>query len=386
MESLYAATLIIVFLAVLATVLSYWLKISIALVEIVIGIVGGYAIHVLFPEYVLDINSAWFTMLASVGALMLTFLAGSELDHTVLQRGWKTAGVVGLAGFSLPFLGCTAAAYYLFGWSVQASWLTGLILSTTSVAVVYGTLLELGINETDYGKSLLTTCFVTDLCTVLTLGIIFSPFSYKTIIFYILTIIIFIILPSLCKMSFKILANKPSAFETKFILFFLVFLGLAAIWAGYEPVLPAFFIGIALSTVVGKNHELVKHLQTVTFGLLTPFYFIRAGFLVSVPTLIVSIMPILAFLLLKIFFKGLGIYLADTVIKHYQNNITYTILMMSTGLAFGSIAALFGLTHHIIDQKTYSLLIAVVVASAIIPALIANAWFLPRKLLKTEAV
>ncbi len=384
MEELYIATLIIIFLAVTATVLSYLLKISIALVEIIMGIVGGFVIHAWFPVYEIGINSAWFTVLASVGALMLTFLAGSELDLAVIKRDGMKAGLIGFVSYLIPFLGCTAAAYYGFGWSVQASWLTGLVLSTTSVAIVYGTLLELGMNETDYGKSLLTSCFVTDSCTVLSLGLIFSPFSFKTILFFILTFLICILLPFFCKKTFKVLANKPSAFEIKFILFFLVGLGLAAIWAGYEPILPAFFVGIALSSTVGKNHVLIKHLQTITFGLLTPFYFIRAGFLVSVPILISSCIPILIFLCLKIFFKGLGVYSSVNLVSSYKKEVVYTALLMSTGLAFGSIAALFGLTHGIINQEKYSLLIAVVVASAIIPTLIANAFFLPRDLLKLK--
>jgi hypothetical protein len=54
---------------------------------------------------------------------------------------------------------------------------------------------------------------------------------------------------------------------------------------------------------------------------------------------------------------------------------------MSTGLTFGSISALFGLTHAIIDQTQYSFLIAAVIGSAVIPTLIANAFFLPRYLL-----
>lgn len=384
MQELYIATLIILFLAVTATVLSYLLKISIALVEIIMGIAGGFIIHAWFPVYEVSINSAWFTVLASVGALMLTFLAGSELDLAVLKKEGLKAGLVGFASYLIPFLGCTAAAYYGFGWTSQASWLTGLVLSTTSVAIVYGTLLELGMNDTNYGKSLLTSCFVTDFCTVLTLGLMFSPFSFKTILFFIFTIVVCLLLPFLCNKTFKILANKPSAFEIKFILFFLVGLGLVAIWAGYEPILPAFFVGIALSGIVGKNHTLIKHLQTITFGLLTPFYFIRAGFLVSVPILISSCIPILIFLCLKIFFKGIGVYSTVNFVSSYKKEVVYSALLMSTGLAFGSIAALFGLTHGIINQEKYSLLIAVVVASAIIPTLIANSFYLPRHLLKLK--
>jgi hypothetical protein len=59
----------------------------------------------------------------------------------------------------------------------------------------------------------------------------------------------------------------------------------------------------------------------------------------------------------------------------------YTTLLMSTGLTFGSISALFGLTHGIVDQKQYSYPIAAVIGSAIVPTLIANAFVLPRHLL-----
>jgi glutathione-regulated potassium-efflux system ancillary protein KefC len=63
----------------------------------------------------------------------------------------------------------------------------------------------------------------------------------------------------------------------------------------------------------------------------------------------------------------------------------YYALMMSTGLTFGTISALFGLNHHVIDQKQYSHLVATVIASAVVPTAIANAWFLPKHLLPRAA-
>jgi hypothetical protein len=54
-----------------------------------------------------------------------------------------------------------------------------------------------------------------------------------------------------------------------------------------------------------------------------------------------------------------------------------TTLLMSTGLTFGTISALYGLTSHIIDRTQFSLLVTVVVLSAIIPTAIAQQWFSP---------
>jgi hypothetical protein len=63
----------------------------------------------------------------------------------------------------------------------------------------------------------------------------------------------------------------------------------------------------------------------------------------------------------------------------------YTTLLMSTGLTFGTISALFGLAHQLITPAQYSALVAAVIGSAVVPTLIANAFFLPRHLLPATA-
>jgi|SRR6202035_4909613 len=140
---------------------------------------------------------------------------------------WKEATAIGLIGFFAPFLGCTAVAHYLLGWSVRSSWLAGVALSTTSVAVVYAVLLELGLNGTEYGKAILAACFVNDLGTVLALAMIFSPFTLRTLVFVVVSVALFILLPWLMPRFFRRLGNRPSELEAKYILFFLFGLGLA---------------------------------------------------------------------------------------------------------------------------------------------------------------
>lgn len=114
----------------------------------------------------------WVKFLSGIGAIVLTFLAGAELDPKVFKLKWKEVAAVGLAGFLFPFLGCAAAAHYLLGWQVMPSWLAGVAMSTTSVAVVYAVMLEFGFNTTEYGKTILAACFVNDLGTVVALGLI----------------------------------------------------------------------------------------------------------------------------------------------------------------------------------------------------------------------
>jgi Kef-type K+ transport system membrane component KefB len=367
-------------LALIATLLSIWFRIATALSEIVVGTVAQLLIGALVGT-TLGSNEPWIKFLSGTGAIVLTFLAGAELDPVVFKAKFKEASVIGFVSFLGPFLGCTAAAYYLLHWSAQASWLAGVALSTTSVAVVYAVMLELGLNKTDFGKAVLAACFVTDLGTVLSLGLIFAPFTVKTLIFVGVSAVAFFILPYLTPRFFKKYGDRPSELEAKYLLLFLFGLGALAVWSDSEAVLPAYVIGMVLAGTVGKNHVLIRRLRTLTFGLLTPFYFIRAGSYVSVPALMAAPAAILVLFLGKMITKIVGVYPATKSFRYAQREGIYTTLLMSTGLTFGSISALFGLTHSIIDQQQYSILVFVVIGSAVVPTLIANAFFIPRYLL-----
>lgn len=312
---------------------------------------------------------------------MLTFLAGAELEPEVLKSRWKETIGIGLIAFFAPFLGCTALAYYILGWSIKASWLAGVALSTTSVAVVYAVMLELGLNRTEFGKVILAACFVNDLGTVVALGIIFSPFTLKSLIFIGIMITISILVPLVTPKIFKKFGNKPSEFETKYLLFILFGIGALALWSGSEAVLPAYLIGMVLAGNVGKDHQLIRRLRTFTIGFLTPIYFLRAGYFISIPSIIAAPIALLVLLGGKMLTKIVGVYPVTKFFKFRHKEGMYTTLLMSTGLTFGSISALFGLTHAIIDQNQYSLLIVAVIGSAVIPTLIANAFYLPKYLL-----
>ena len=368
-------------LALIATLIAIWFRMSMALSEIVVGTVAQLVIGAAFARGGLLGNTEWITFLAGTGAIVLTFLAGAELDPTIFRTKWRESLVIGLAGFFGPFVGCTLIAHFLLQWAIMPSWLCGVALSTTSVAVVYAVMLELGFNTTEYGKAILAACFVNDLGTVIALGLIFSPFTIKTLIFVGVSVVVFSVLPFLTPRFFQKYGGRVSELEAKYILFLLFALGGLALWAGSEAVLPAYLVGMVLAGTVGKDHALIRRLRTLTFGFLTPFYFIRAGSFVSVPALLAAPITLLVLFFAKMLSKIVAVSPAVHVYRYEGSAGAYYTLMMSTGLTFGTISALFGLNHKIISQAQYSYLVGTVIASAVVPTIVANTFFLPRHLL-----
>lgn len=369
-------------LAVISTILANRLKISMALMEITVGAIAGLVFAKYFNPDFMQANSDWIKFIAGTGAVVLTFLAGAELDYHTIRDTFKEVTVVGFIGFLSPFIGCALIAYYLLGWSFESSLLAGVALSTTSMAVVYAVMIEYGFNKTKYGKGILGACFVNDLGTVIALGIIFSPFTYKTIIFIVVLIVAFIAMPVITARLTKIYGHRTAAIRTKWILFVLFALGSLALWSGSEAVLPAYILGMVLASSVAKDEFFMRRLRTLTIGFLTPIYFLRAGFLVSLPAIFLAPLPFIILFGGKVITKIFGLYPIIGIFKESTKERWYYTLLMSTGLTFGSIAALFGLTHDIIDQNQYSFLIAAVIASAVVPTLIANTFFLPEHLLE----
>jgi len=364
--------------AVVAVLAARLLKISTALSEILFGVLAGALLAPLLGIDGFGSKTPWIVFLAGAGAVVLTFLAGAELDPDVFRLKWKEATLIGCVGFVAPFLGGTAVAHYVLHWAPRASWLAGVALSTTSVAVVYAVMLEMGLNRTEFGKVILAACFINDLGTVIALGLLFSPFTERTVIFALASLVVLLLLPWATPRFFRRFGGHVSELEAKYLLLLLFGLGALAVWAGSEAVLPAYLVGMMLAGTVGKDHGLIRRLRTMAFGLLTPFYFIRAGSFVSIPALVAAPLVFLALFAAKSVSKFIGVYPSTRLLRYSRQDGMYTTLMMSTGLTFGTISALFGLSHGIISGAQYTYIVATVIATAVVPTLVANALYLPR--------
>ncbi|MRR15142.1 MAG: cation:proton antiporter [Deltaproteobacteria bacterium] len=382
MENIYLVAAFWFLAAVLSTALASRLKISIALMEIVVGCVIGFAAFKLGCFDKLSLQADWLKFCTGLGAMLLTFLAGAELNPDVMKTKIKEVSIIGIIGFAAPFAGCTLIAYFLIGWSLQSSLLCGIALSTTSMAVVYAVMLEYGFNKTEFGKGILGACFVNDLGTVIALGLIFAPFTYKTVVFVVASIVLIFTIQPVTDYLIRRYAYKTAAIRAKWIIFVLLSCGVLALWSGSEPVLPAYVLGMVLAKTMEKDGHFVRRLRTLTIGFLTPLYFLRAGALVSIPALTAA--PAIFLLLLggKVASKIFGLYPAIHRFRQDHKEKWYYTLLMSTGLTFGTISALYGLTNNIISQAQYSFIVGAVIASAVIPTIIANKFFLPSHLLE----
>jgi len=110
-------------------------------------------------------------------------------------------------------------------------------------------------------------------------------------------------------------------------------------------------------------------------------HFLRAGTLVSLPAIVTAPFIFVGLLAAKAASKIFGLYPFIARFRGEKNERWYYTLLMSTGLTFGTISALYGLTHGIVTQEQYSFLVAAVIASAVGPTVIAGKFFLPKHLL-----
>ena len=369
MDNVWLASALWIGLALVASIVSVWVAISVALIEIVVGALAGNIVGLPLAP--------WVNFLSGFGAILLTFLAGAEIDPHVVRRNLGSSLGIGVASFLAPYLGVFCFARYVVGWPWDQAQIAGISMSTTSVAVVYAVMIETGFNRTELGKIILAACFVTDLGTVLALGLVFAKYDLRLAAFVGTTVISLWLLAKFAPRVLALLGERMSEPQTKFISLVLLFLGGLASVAGSEAVLPAYLVGMVLAPTFLRDPELPKRMRTIAFALLTPFYFLKAGSLVEDRAVIAAGGLILAFLAIKVVTKFVGILPLTRMFSFVPREGMYTTLLMSTGLTFGSISALFGLTNHIIDQQQYTVLVTAVIASAVVPTLIAQRWFQP---------
>lgn len=352
---------------VIASMLSVELGIAVALLELGLGVVVGnvFSLH----------SQEWLDFIAAFASIVLTFLAGLEIEPRYFRERFGASVGIGLVSFAGPFLVGSLVAYGLLDWSVKASLIAGTALSTTSLAVIYAVLVEDGLNDTQLGKLLMSACFVTDMGTAVALSAIFIRPNLWFPLFLAVSIGLIVLLPRVAPWFFGRYGDRVIEPEIKFVFLCLFVLMVLADASKGHAVLPAFILGLAMSSHFQEHRQEQERLRVVAFAFLTPFFFIKGGLNVSLGAVFANLGLLAVLFGAKLVPKiGLVLPLAR---RYIPRNAAFSTLLMSTGLTFGTISALFGLNAGIIDRTQFSLLVTVVVLSALIPTAIAQRWFAP---------
>jgi len=360
-----AAVLAVV--VVVASMISVELGVTVALIELTLGVVVGN---------VFELGTAdWLDFIATFGSIVLTFLAGMEVDPAYMRRRLPASVGIGFASFAGPFLVASLVSYFLIGWTLKASLIAGTALSTTSLAVVYAVLVERGLNTTQVGKLLMSATFVTDICTAIALSAIFVKPNAWFPAFLVVSLALILALPRVAPWFFSRYGDRVIEPEIKLVFVCLLLLMVVADLAHGHAVLPAFVLGLVMSQHYAEHREEQQRLRVVAFAFLTPFFFLKGGLNVSLSAVSTNLGLLGLLVLTKMVPKVL--FILPLARRAIPRHATFTTLLMSTGLTFGTISSLYGLSAGIIDQTQFSLLVTVVVLSAVVPTGIAERWFAP---------
>ncbi len=359
-------------LAAISAFVAIRIKMPAALVEIIVGMLAGNLIA-------LRTNS-WIDFVAGFGSILLTFLAGAEIDPVVLRRQLVPSTVLGAASFGAPFLAAMAFAYFFGHWSVDASKIAGIAMSTTSVAVVYAVMIESGLAGKEFGQIILAACFFTDLGTVVALGLLFANYNLWLVALIASIIAAMVLVPKLLPALIDRTRRYVSEPALRVLFAVIFLLAAVATYAKSEGVLPAYFLGLACAGMMITYPDVKRRLQTMTMTLLAPFYFLKAGTYIQFGAALANAALIATLFFVKVIAKIVAVFpLARYAFKYPSSNANYLTLMMATGLTFGTISSLYGLTHHYITQAQYTALVTVVILTAVVPTAIAQALFKPRE-------
>ena len=366
MTDLTTAT-ILAALILVAAIVSVEFGISVAIIEITLGVAGS-SLFGLRP-------TPWIDFIGSFAGIVLTFLAGAEVDRQLLRREWRPALLIGGLSFLLPFVAVGVFAHYVAGWNIRQSEIAGVALSTTSLAVVYAVLVETGLAASRLGKILMAATFVTDLGTAIALSVLFLRPSAYLALFVVVSVFVILVMIAFQRPFFQRYGERVIEPEIKGAFLALFVLMWAADLAQSHAVLPAFLLGLAVSDVFKRHPEEQRRFRIVAFAFLTPIFFLKGGLNVDVRQLAAGVWLLFAFLFVKIATKFLGVLPA--ALRFVRPHAVFTTLLMSTGLTFGTISSLYGLNAGIINRQQFTILLGAVIGSAVIPTVVAQRWFAP---------
>lgn len=362
------STALVAIAVVVAGIIGIKTRISSSIFEVAAGLVLANALGVGIAP--------WLDFLGTFGGLILTFLAGAEVEFVLLRKQAKESFGIGTMAFAAPLIGIVGVLTVFTDWTWQARVAGGLALTTTSVAVVYAVLAEYELIKTPTARTIIAVTFVNDILTLIGINFIQTTFDLATIAFVGVLIALVPIVPRLLRRVVAGFGKRAVEIELRFILAILLAISFFADYASLHSVFGAFVLGLIFANSIQEHQDILSKMRTVTFTLLAPAFFIRAGMLIALPAVVANIGLVFGLLGTKLASKFVGVY--GLAKKWIPEAPMFSTMLFSTGLTVGTITATLGHQLGYLSDVQFSVVITVVILSAVVPTLIAKR-FIPTK-------
>jgi glutathione-regulated potassium-efflux system ancillary protein KefC len=368
MVELYGTALVAV-AVVAAAIISLRIKVSSSIIEVLAGVVLANALGIGLAQ--------WLDFLGTFGGLILTFLAGAEVEFSLLKNNAKESVVIGFMAFLAPLVGVFLFLSLVAKWSFQANIAASLALTTTSIAVVYAVLTEYELIKMPFAKTIIGVTFVNDILTLIGINLVQPAFDMVTVLFVATLFVMVLLIPRMLKAIVRNYGRRAVELELRFILAALLGIAFFADEAKLHAVFGAFMLGLIFANILQQHQELLSKMRTVTFTLLAPAFFVRAGMLISLPAVLGNLGLILAMLGVKLGSKVIGTVMLCK--RWIPEAPLFSTMLFSTGLTVGTITASLGHDLGFLSDSQFSVVVVAVILSAVVPTLIAKR-FVPTKL------
>ncbi len=354
--------LLVSLLIFVAGILSLELGISVAIMEILSGILAGNLFRL--------ISSSWIDNLSLFGLLGLMFFAGFDTDVNLLKRNWRSSLAIGTASFGVPFILLSVLGLFWLGVEPREALLLAIGLSTTSVALLYSMMNEKKLVSREDRQLLMSAAMVVDITSIFFLAFVFEGLTIVSLLFFLFSLVFLAQIPKLGNLLIRRYREDQIEFKIRFVLLILLFLVLLSKKASIHVSLFAFFIGIFFSEFMNEDKELEGKLKSMVFGLMAPIFFFKAGLYVRLASFKWAMLPSIMLLGIVAY---LGKYLGTFIVsrKFFPERVArFAGLVFNVRLSFGIIAATFGLESGIVSQETFLSMILIVVGASIATSLL----------------
>jgi glutathione-regulated potassium-efflux system ancillary protein KefC len=318
----------------------------------------------------------WLDFLGTFGGLILTFLAGAEVDLILLRKQARQSIIMGTMAFISPLIGIILVLTVFTDWSLNARVAGALALTTTSVAVVYAVLSEYELIKAPAARNIIAVTFVNDILTLIGINFVQTSFDFFTVLFVLTLAALTPVIPKLIRRVVSGFGKRAVEVELRFVLAILLGISFFADKARLHSVFGAFVLGLVFSNSIQENHDILSKTKTVTFALLAPAFFIKAGMLIYVPAVAINFLLVLLLLATKLMSKFAGVYILCR--RWIPEAPVFSTMLFSTGLTVGTIVATLGQQLGYLSSGQFSVIVSAVIMSAVVPTLIAKR-FIPAK-------